>query len=272
MLNFSLFCLDGYKLSHNKYIKILQLLSPLLLLIFLFLSYYRFGFNYTQIFLDDSNKNNNNVSIHGKVEIGKDAATEISKGISSIGSNVGLAGTIGAVTAGVSKVVCKGSLPPVQKASIVLGSSVIGAGIHIGASALNRLNNNKESYATKNLSNFGVDKSNKFMDQGSNSVLSDLILSIDMITSACLSLIIILSIMIFFKFFLNQDKIKFDLTSSFNYYLVKMIKFNKKTSVIYIYTILFVLLVGLGFDCYFINVLYSNIDKLVDLHINTRTQ
>lgn len=224
MFNFSLFCLDGYKLSHNKYIKILQLLSPLLLLIFLFLSYYRLGFNYTQIFLDDSNKNNNNVSIHGKVEIGKDAATEISKGISSIGSNIGLAGTVGAVTVGVSKVVCKGSLPPVQKASIVLGSSVIGAGIHIGASALNRLNNNKESYATNNLFNFGV------------------------------------------------DKIKFDLTSSFNYYLIKMIKFNKKTSVIYIYIILFVLLVGLGFDCYFINALYSNIDKLVDLHINTRTQ
>lgn len=99
-----------------------------------------------------------------------------------------------------------------------------------------------------------------------------------MITSACLSLIIILSIMILFKFYLNEEKIKLNLinligdrlNNSCNYYLIKIIQLNKKTSTFYIYIILFVLLVGLGFDCYFITELYNNLDKYVDLHVNTR--
>lgn len=117
------------------------------------------------IFVDDPGKNNPNVSIGAKVEIGKDAATEISKGISSVGSNVGLAGIVGAVTASVAKVVAKSSMPPVQKAGIVIGSSVIGAGIHIGASALNRSNSSTGSSSNKQLLNSGstgIDKSDNF--------------------------------------------------------------------------------------------------------------
>ena len=41
------------------------------------------------------NKKNKNVSIDGRVEIGKKAATEISKEIGSVGSNLGFAATIG---------------------------------------------------------------------------------------------------------------------------------------------------------------------------------
>ncbi len=59
----------------------------------------------------------------------------------------------------------------------------------------------------------------------------DIILSVNMITFACFSLIIILSIMILFKFFFNEEKFSLDLSkflgknlnNNFNYYLIKLI-------------------------------------------------
>lgn len=216
VFNFTLFYLDDFKLSQNKYIIISQLLSFLLLLLFIFLLYYQVCCISSVIFVNDKGKNNPSVSIGARVEIGKDAATEISKGISSVGSNVGLAGTIAAIFSSVAKVIGKNSMPPVQKAGVVIDSSIIGAGIHMGASALNKLNSNTGSSSTKQLPtsgsiSTGIDKNdivNKLVDDYNNSVLSDLLLAINMITSACLGLIIILSFMILFKFYFNEEKIK----------------------------------------------------------------
>jgi hypothetical protein len=281
-----MFYLDDFRLSENKYIYFSQISTPLLLVVLFYLFYLDIIYNFNSVlFMNDPNKNPN-ISIGAKVEIGKEAATEISKGISSVGSNVGLAGTVGAVTAGVAKTLTKSSLPPVQKAGIVIAGSLIGAGIHVGASAINKSTGSTTPTPTppasgiaSNISSDINSVSKLLPEYTESSALMDLILSINMITFACFSLIIILSMMILFKFFLNENKINLNLSSliggraskfnnNLNYYLIKIIILNKKTSTVYIFIILFLLLVGLGFDCYFLNHLSINLDNLVNLHNN----
>jgi hypothetical protein len=277
VFNFTLFYLDDFRLSKNQYIKFMQILSPLFILLFIILSYYESMSLFNNIlFVDDPNKNPN-ISIGARVEIGKEAATEISKGISSVGSNVGLAGTVGAVSAGVAKVVSKSSIPPMQKAGMVIGGAIIGGGIHIAGSGLNRLNSGGSSNNNNNISSNNENIS-KLIDDSNNSGLNDLILGIDMITYACFSLMILLSLMIFFKFYLDENKIKLNLyylvgdklNNNLEYYLIKLIKLNKITNNIYILILLVILLVGLGFNCYFVTELYNNLDKFIDLHISNR--
>lgn len=65
----------------------------------------------------------------------------ISKGISSLDNNIGLAILIGAVYAAVGKGIAKSSLPPIQKAGVKVAAAIAGAGIHVGASAINIKNN-----------------------------------------------------------------------------------------------------------------------------------
>ena len=86
--NFWLLYLDGFNLSKNKYICISQILSPLLFILLIYLSYIESFSTLNNMFsiVGDSNNNPNiNVGAH----------IEISKGISSVGKNVGLAGSIG---------------------------------------------------------------------------------------------------------------------------------------------------------------------------------
>lgn len=83
---------------------------------------------------------------------------------------------------------------------------------------------------------------------------------------------------ILFKFYLNEEKVKFNLSSligdkmnnNLNYYLIKLIQLNRKTSTVYIFLIFILLFIALGFDAYFTTELYNNLDKFVDLHINSR--
>lgn len=206
-----------------------------------------------------------------------------------LGRNIGIAGTVAGVSGAVGKAIAKSSLPAFQKAGIVVGAGIAGGAIHIVTSVLNRALNTPSTppattstppaptpSTTSNLQD-GV---NKLMD-GSWSGYSDLkllILSIDTLTCVCLSLILILFIMILFKFYLDEYKVKFYLSSligdklnnNLNYYLIKLIQLNKNTSTVYIFIIFILLFISLAYDCYFITELYNNLDKFVDLHINSR--
>jgi len=205
-----------------------------------------------------------------------------------IGRNIGIAGTVAGVSGAVGKAIAKSSLPPLQKAAIVVGAGIAGGAIHVGTSVINRVVNTPSSTTTPptttpptttNLPD-GVNKlvGDSAGGEGAYSDLMLLILSIDTLTCVCLSLILILFIMILFKFYLNEDKVKLNLSSligdkmnnNLNYYLIKLIQLNKKTSTVYIFIIFIILFIVLGFDCYFITELYNNLDKFVDLHINSR--
>ena len=279
-LNFTLFYLDDFKLSQNKYIRTLQILTPIWLLLVIFIFFYLniLTFNHGPLFLDGDKTTNNTVNIGGKVEMNRDAAEVI-------GRNIGIWGTVAGVSGAVGIAIAKSSLPPVQKAGLVVGSAIAGGGIHVGTSLINRMVNTP-SYTTTPPTTTPSTTTN--LPEGVNKLMADsgygysdlmlLILCIYALTCVCLYFILILFMNILFKFYFNEEKVKLNLSSligdkmnnNLNYYLIKLIQLNKKTSTVYIFIIFILLFICLGFNCYFITELYNNLDKFVDLHINSR--
>jgi hypothetical protein len=92
-------------------------------------------------------------------------------------------------------------LPPIQKAGVIIAAAIAGAGIHVGASAINRKNNIINSVEP---GTFGGKSSdicqgiNKLIDQSDHSPIKDLILSIEILNHVCLFLVFILVIQLFF--------------------------------------------------------------------------
>lgn len=254
--SFITFYLDDFKLSDNLIIRYAQILSPLLIIGLFIYIYYNFSelFNIDVSYVSDDkcdiSNDPKNVSLNANIEIGKEAGKEISRGITSLGSQVGLGATVAGVSAAVSKGIASSSLPPLQKAAVIVGSAMAGGAIHVGASAINRKNNivnsivsNGKSFESGSKSSSIGDNINKFIDNSvDHSPIKDLILSIEILNKVCLCLTLILFMQILFKFFLDESKINFDLSSfigtnlndKLNYYLVKIIRINKKIGNIYL--------------------------------------
>lgn len=283
--SFTFFYLDDFKLSQNKLIRSLQILTPIWLLLIVIILFHLniLTLNNGLLWLDVDKTTNNTINITGSVEMGKDAAVEISKGVTTVGSNLGFAATSAGIAGAVGSAIAKSSVPPVQKAAIIVASGLAGAGIHIVGTNINKIiNSNVTSPSFTSTSTNIPSNGNKLIGNGNfggnNSELMNVILGLDMITWACLSLIFILFIIILFRFFFNEDNVKLNLSSligdnlnnSLNYYLIKIIKFNKKTSTVYIFIIFAVLFISLGFESYYLTLLYDNIDKFVEFHINSR--
>lgn len=296
--NFTLFYLDDFKLSTYIHIKFLQILSPLILMFLFILIYYNILIDTDLITVLGIDKvENPTINIQTNIQLDKEAAQDIKTSINTLGRNIGLAGTVGAVTGGVAKVISKSSLPPLQKAGMVIAGGVAGAGIHMGASAFNTILNkvspgtstdsSKNTLGTTTVSDSadtillnGQTKSllgNQLTGGSGTSALNDLILGIDMINYACLSLVIILFSIILFKFILNFH-IQFNLSkwlgnslnTFLNHYLNKLIQLNQQTSTVYIFIILILLIVSLSFNCYFTTGLYNNLDKFIEYHITSK--
>lgn len=228
--------------------------------------------------LDGDKGTSNTINVGANVQVNRDAAE-------AVGRNIGVAGTVAGVAGAVAKGLAKSSLPPLAKAGVIVGSGVAGGAIFVGTSAVNRVVNKGSNITTSsptltssNLSN-GPGLNKFFGDSNDNfSDLMVLLLSIDTLTLVCLSLTSILFIIILFKFFLNENNIKLNLSSligdklnnSLNYYIIKIIKLNKKANTIFIFIIFIVLFIALAFNCYFITELYNNLDKFIELHINSR--
>ena len=61
------------------------------------------------------NKDDKDINLYGHVSISTEAAKELSKGLQTIGSNLGLGAIIAGVAAAVSKTLAKTPLPLIQK-------------------------------------------------------------------------------------------------------------------------------------------------------------
>lgn len=188
-LNFTTFYMDDFKLSENKYIRILQILTSVWLLLFIYTLFYLdiLSYNHGALPLDGNKNTNNTVNIGGNVEMDRGAAEVI-------GRNIGIAGTVAGVSGAVRKAIAKSSMPPLQKAGIIIGAGIAGGAIHVGTSVVNRVVNTSDYTKTSHTTNFsgGI---NKLMPDSGDSGYTDLmllILSIDTLTSVCLGLIIIL--------------------------------------------------------------------------------
>ena len=60
------------------------------------------------------------------------------------------------------------------------------------------------------------------------------------------------------------------MNKNLNYYLIKIIQLNKKTSTVYIFITFIILFTALIFNCYFTTELYNNLDKFIEFHLNLK--
>jgi len=149
-LSLVLLYFDDFKLSSNKYLKYLQIFS--FICIPLYTIYYLSTFPYI-LNIICSVKDSNDINLHGHVNMTKEAATEISMGISKVGSQLGSGASIVGVAGAVGKTIVKSSIPPVQKAAIIVGSGLMGGLIHSGVSHINRASALENNTENNNISN-----------------------------------------------------------------------------------------------------------------------
>ncbi len=216
------------------------------------------------------------VNLHGHVNVTKEAAQELSKGMSTIGSQLGLGGTMVGLGTAVGKVIAKSGMPPLQKAGIVVGGAVLSGYAHSSISSINRNNiklENNESVTNENIGSNII----KFIDDSSYSPLETLLSNLEGISITCLSLISILIIQIIFKLYLKHNVILnfsnilgISNNSKLEYYVNKIISLNKKMSTIYIWLIIIFVMVGLCLSTYVSSELLNNIDNYIIVHNNIK--
>ena len=98
---FTLFYLDEFKLSKNKYIRFIQILYPILFIL-IALSYILYAdvFSYNVISFAVDKNVSNTVNVGASIEVSKDAAE-------SLGTNIGMGGSIGTLAVAVSRSIAK---------------------------------------------------------------------------------------------------------------------------------------------------------------------
>ena len=273
--------LDDWKLSNNTYIKCIQMFFLIFIPIYGIYCIY----DLPNIFLTDiisHVKDKDGIDLHGHVSIDKQAGKAIGQGMNTIGSNLGLGATMAGIATAVGKTIAKSSLPPVQKAGVVVGASMIGGLFHSNITTINRNKIMEESinngFRINNSSNIKSESNiNKFIDDTLSSPLQDLLLNLELINYVCISMLILLLKQIIFKFhFKDYISLKLswllgkDLNKSFEYYINKVITLNKKMSVIYIWLIIIILIFGLYCSLYAIHDLHTNIDSYINVYNNLR--
>ncbi len=220
------------------------------------------------------------VYLHGHVNVTKEAAQELSKGMSTIGSQLGLGGTMVGLATAVGKVIAKSGMPPrffqKKKAGIVVGGAVLSGYAHSSISSINRNNIKLENNESVTNENIGSNIS-KFIDDSSYSPLETLLSNLEGISITCLSLISILIIQIIYKLYLKHNiKLNFSNilgisnNSKLEYYVNKIISLNKKMSTIYISLIIIFVMVGLCVSTYVSSELLNNIDNYIIVHNNIK--
>lgn len=285
------FYLDEFKLSYNKWIKYFQIIIFILFIfyiIYYIVSIYIGNYNLINDIIYKVNSDdikdaieNKDIVLKGKVVLDKEAGTEVARGISNLGSNIGLTGCVGAMAAGVAKTVAKSPLPPVQKAGLVIGAGIIGAVIHTGASAINAQTHAErsinKSLASTNQNILPKDH-HEFISSVNNSTpLEILIQSICILNYVCLWLIIILFIQILFKLYISDkpklkiiDKILPSYSDNLKMYIYKMIKLNKNINIFYSILAIILLFICIISSLYFSLELYNNLSNYVDVYLEYR--
>lgn len=251
IVSFIIFYLDNFRLSSSYTIRDIQIFSFIGILFILIAITICDLSSYADTICCANDKGN--IDLHGHVSLGKDAAAELAKGMHSIGSQLGLGATMVGVATAVGKGIAKSSMPPVQKAGVIIGGALTAGFGHSIITTINRHNItskdscnsavNSLSSTTSNSDSVNNISSNinKFIDDSSLSSLQTLLSNIEGLAITCLSLIIILCIQIIFKFYL-KDSVTLNLSGVLGvkinkkaeYYLNKIIKLNKKMSNIYI--------------------------------------
>jgi hypothetical protein len=164
----------------------------------------------------------------------EEAATEISTGISELGSQLGSGASIVGVAGAVGKTIAKSSIPPVQKAALVTGSGLLGGLIHLSVSLINRANRPNNVIITNNKLTGNNLSIYNLVDDTITNPLEGILFSIQGINAICFTFTLILVIQLFTKFHVKENINNNIVGTTVNKYLNKLILLNKKVSVIYI--------------------------------------
>jgi len=268
-----IYYLDGYKLSNVYYIKLFEIISIFSILSFIVMTILSYAYEFIPLFANDNS--NDSVNLHGHVNITKDAAAELSKGISAVGNNIGLGGALVGIGGAVGKTIAKSGMPPLQKAGVVIAGSLLGGIIH---STISRSNRNEATATANTIENDNnpinnLSNVNKFLDNSDSTPLEGMLSDIQLTSVTCLSLIFILCIQLIFKFYmkesitLNLSKYLGDnLNKSLETYINKIIYLNKKVSIFYVWFIILLLIIGFCTIYYLSYELYNNLDKYIKVH------
>lgn len=207
-----IFYLDKFKLSHITFIKYIQLfifiISPFIL-IFHNLNEFNLVCN-----IKDST-DDINIHTHGHITVDKEAGKAIGQGLSTIGTQVGLGATMVGISTAVSKTIAKSSIPPVQKAGLIIGAGAIGGLTHSRISALNRnevlsrtVSDTTLTPVTNNdpILNINTGPSvNKFINNFQMSPLEESLYSAELMDSVFLIILFIIIIQLIFKLYLRNS-------------------------------------------------------------------
>ena len=155
-INFTILYLDDFRFSSNIVIKCLQMIILLIIPFLLILSISHIN----NIDFVCSIKDENGVNLHGHVNVTKEAATESSKGISTVGTQIGLGATIVEIGTAGSKTVTKSSMPPLQKTGFIVGSGLIAGIGHSMITTYNRSKILSESINASTASNLASNSTN----------------------------------------------------------------------------------------------------------------
>lgn len=238
-INFIIFYLDDFKLSSNCFIKSLQIFSFIGLVLILIITTLNICTTINVIF----NINDKDINLH-HVSLDKEAG----------------------------KAIDKSSFTPVQKAGVIVGSALAAGLGHSVISTLNRnqvlLDNMDRSTSSDICNNIS-----KFLNNSQSSHLQDLLFQLEAMNYVCLSLIYILILQIIFKFSI-KDNITLSLSkllgsktnNKLEFYINKIIKLNKRMSIVYIGIILITLILGLSVSAYVCHDLYANVDNYIAVH------
>jgi hypothetical protein len=251
---------------------LLNNLGIILWSIFIGLNFLAFLYNIPELSLSDILyfvTDGKDVNLHGHVKVDKEAGKAIGQGLQTIGSQIGLGATMVGIATAVSKAVVKSGMPPLQKAGIIVGTSVIGGLAHSRISSMNRNTINSTSI----LNNETSSNVNKFLEDSHVSPLQDLLFNLEMMNYVCLSLIYILIIQLVFKLYF-KDTINFnffnllssDTKIKLEYYLNKIIKLNKQINIIWIWIGSVVIMFASSLDAYTLQNLCVNIDSYINIH------
>lgn len=286
----------------QKYTLILSILIAFLLFFILFTTLYNILFN-SLILLDPAlsvntnydlsilfSESNNmsintsgNITVSGNVTLSKESAAELGKGAADAASNVGLGASIGGMSAAMVQILKHSALPIGVKAGGVIGAGVAGAAIHVAATNINRSiarsisNNNNYSPSTTKSHDFPIDFiAPSVNEEFIHSSLQDLLLSLITLNTISLWMCLLVIISLIYKFIL-PSKLTLGWLNNIlpEYYILKIktvltrvIDLHKKTNVIYIFFILFIILICNGFSVYFMNELYNNLGNFCIDHLN----
>jgi hypothetical protein len=204
----TLFCLDGFRLSNIRLIKYIQLFTfvfiPLYLLFYIYNVFNIFLINKVLFENICCMADNKDINLHGHVSVNAEAGKAIGRGLQTIGTQIGLGATMVGVATAVGKAMAKSGMPPLQKAGVIIGSSVLSGLAHSRISIMNRnmINETDLNTSTSIDSNFNI---SKFLSETISSPLQDLLVNFEMTNYVCLSLIYIIIIQLLFKMYFKDE-------------------------------------------------------------------